>query len=240
MTGGGSGTTPAPAIQADPPSATPGPSSRGPVTGFDEWAQVDALRHGEESAFVALIGRHHGALGRLARLYVPASAADDLAQDVWGGLLAHLGSLDRAASLRVVLFRLLLDSARGRRPDGAEPLPFAAHAGRQPALDDTPLLDPAYFRASEPWIDHWAVPLPAWEPAPDGLTGSRDLHGPAEAALAALPAAQREVVTLRDVEGWPASEVCSALGIAEPAQRALLHRGRSRIRLALDRCLQAT
>jgi RNA polymerase sigma-70 factor, ECF subfamily len=49
-----------------------------------------------------------------------------------------------------------------------------------------------------------------------------------------LPPAQRVVVALRDVQGWPAAEVCDLLGLSEANQRVLLHRGRSRLRGVLE------
>jgi len=49
-----------------------------------------------------------------------------------------------------------------------------------------------------------------------------------------LPPAQREVVLLRDVEGWPSDEVCQTLNLSEGNQRVLLHRGRSRVRAILE------
>jgi len=49
-----------------------------------------------------------------------------------------------------------------------------------------------------------------------------------------LPRAQRVVVALRDVHGWPAAEVCEVLGLSEANQRVLLHRGRSRLRGVLE------
>jgi RNA polymerase sigma-70 factor (ECF subfamily) len=49
-----------------------------------------------------------------------------------------------------------------------------------------------------------------------------------------LPDMQRRVVTLRDVEGLSADEVCELLGLTEGNQRVLLHRGRSRLRGMLE------
>jgi RNA polymerase sigma-70 factor (ECF subfamily) len=54
-----------------------------------------------------------------------------------------------------------------------------------------------------------------------------------DAALAALPAAQREVVVLRDVEGLSTREVAATLGLAEEAVKSRLHRGRLALRRAL-------
>ena len=54
------------------------------------------------------------------------------------------------------------------------------------------------------------------------------------AAIEDLPPAQRAVVSLRDVEGWSGEEVCNALELTETNQRVLLHRGRAKVRRALE------
>jgi RNA polymerase sigma-70 factor (ECF subfamily) len=53
-------------------------------------------------------------------------------------------------------------------------------------------------------------------------------------AIRALPQGQREVITLRDLEGWTAEEASELLRINAVNQRVLLHRARSRVRAALD------
>jgi RNA polymerase sigma-70 factor (ECF subfamily) len=53
-------------------------------------------------------------------------------------------------------------------------------------------------------------------------------------ALEALPERQREVVVLRDVIGMEPEDVCQALGISDGNQRVLLHRGRAKVRGALE------
>jgi len=58
-------------------------------------------------------------------------------------------------------------------------------------------------------------------------------------AIAALPERQRLVITLRDVEGWEAEEVCNALEVTATNQRVLLHRARIAVRHALDAYLSA-
>jgi RNA polymerase sigma-70 factor (ECF subfamily) len=60
-----------------------------------------------------------------------------------------------------------------------------------------------------------------------------------EAAVDALPEQQRAVLTLRDIQGWSADEVCNALGLHETNQRVLLHRARSKVRRALEMYLSA-
>ena len=45
------------------------------------------------------------------------------------------------------------------------------------------------------------------------------------------------MIRMRDVEGCSAEEVCAALDVSEGNQRVLLHRGRSRVRAALEQHL---
>ena len=58
-------------------------------------------------------------------------------------------------------------------------------------------------------------------------------------AIAALPPRQRQVITLRDLQGLSAEDARNALGVSETNQRVLLHRARSKVRAALERHFEA-
>ena len=49
------------------------------------------------------------------------------------------------------------------------------------------------------------------------------------------PPISGRVITLRDIEGWDAPDVCAALEISEANQRVLLHRARGKVRQAIER-----
>ena len=49
-----------------------------------------------------------------------------------------------------------------------------------------------------------------------------------------LPPRQRDVIVLRDLQGYSAEEARNALGLSETNQRVLLHRARSKVRSALE------
>jgi RNA polymerase sigma-70 factor (ECF subfamily) len=53
-------------------------------------------------------------------------------------------------------------------------------------------------------------------------------------AIASLPPRQRDVIALRDIQGYSAEEARNALGVGETNQRVLLHRARSKVREALE------
>jgi RNA polymerase sigma-70 factor, ECF subfamily len=55
-----------------------------------------------------------------------------------------------------------------------------------------------------------------------------------DAAIATLPEQQRQVIELRDIEGWSSEEVRNVLELSETNQRVLLHRARSKVRAALE------
>lgn len=70
--------------------------------------------------------------------------------------------------------------------------------------------------------------------APDGQTHAHEVGAALVAAIRALPADQREVLVLRDVEGLSAEEAAHVIGIEVGALKSRLHRARSALRERLD------
>ncbi|MCP3803185.1 sigma-70 family RNA polymerase sigma factor [Allokutzneria sp. A3M-2-11 16] len=54
------------------------------------------------------------------------------------------------------------------------------------------------------------------------------------AAIAELPADQRRVLIMRDIQGYPGRVVADELGLSVPAMKSRLHRARATVRLLLD------
>ena len=103
---------------------------------------------------------------------------------------------------------------------------------------DEPTVEPSRFQSSAGRFPGGWVAFPiGWQSIPEERWLARETRLAIEGAIAALPPNQREVVTLRDVEGWSSDEVCNVLGIAETNQRVLLHRGRAKVRRALEQYL---
>ena len=77
----------------------------------------------------------------------------------------------------------------------------------------------------------------SWDTLPEEQLLAGETRDRVHAAIEALPASQRAVISLRDVEGWSSEEVCDLLEITEGNQRVLLHRARSKVREALEEYL---
>src|SRR5439155_2528066 len=83
----------------------------------------------------------------------------------------------------------------------------------------------------------WVSYPSSWEAIPEERLLATETRTVIDRAIEGLAPSQREVITLRDVNGWDADEVCNALDISATNQRVLLHRARAKVRRALERHL---
>ena len=192
---------------------------------------IAALRAGDEDAFRELVREYQPSLVRVARIYVSTqAAAEEVAAETWLAVLNGLDRFEGRSSLRTWIFRILTNIAKTRAVREGRTLPFSAlDPGRVPeaAVDPDRFLDPEHPR----WPGHWAVKPGPWPE--DALLAAETRERIAE-AIEALPATQRAVISLRDIEGWSSEEVRNALDLSETNQRVLLHRARSKVRAALE------
>ncbi len=204
----------------------------------DERMLVEALRRGDEDAFLRLMTMYYGAMKRLALMYVPnAAVADDVIQETWVGVLEGINRFEGRSSLKTWIFRILLNIAMTRGQREGRSVPFSALPQPQ-AEGDQPAVDPDRFLPPDhQWAGHWASLPHSWEHIPEDRLLSGETRARIREAIELLPAQQRQVIVLRDIEGWSSDEVCNALAISETNQRVLLHRARSRVRRALERYL---
>jgi RNA polymerase sigma-70 factor (ECF subfamily) len=196
---------------------------------------VAALRGGEADRFDDLVRELTPGLARMARMYLTGALADDVVQDTWLAVVDAIDTFEGRSSLKTWIYRILLNKVRTLAVREARAVPVASLGPDQ---------DPAGPRLElvhdELGPGYWPTPPEPWETlAPERLERDETLHRIAE-AIEALPTAQREVVELRDVQGWSASDTADALGITDVNQRVLLHRGRKAIRNALEEYLRAS
>src|SRR6266542_265899 len=197
-----------------------------------------ALRAGDEDAFVRLVERYQAAMVRVAMMYVPSRAvAEEVVQETWLAVLQGLDRFEGRSSLKTWIFRILMNRAMTRGQRERRSIPFSALF--DPAKDPAePSVDPERFRGpNDNWPGGWAQSPTSWEGAPEARLLSRESLDYLAKAIDTLPPSQREVITLRDVEGWSSREVCNVLEITETNQRVLLHRARSKVRRSMEQYL---
>jgi RNA polymerase sigma-70 factor (ECF subfamily) len=195
---------------------------------------LEQLLAGDEAAFESLVARHHGPMLRVARIFLSKpDVAEEVVQETWLVVLRGLAGFEGRSSLKTWIFRILANRARTRAARDARVVPFAELASTEDDDGVEAVLE-RRFTADGRWQD---PPLDWQVHSPEALVLRREAMDHLGHALEQLPPAQRTVVTLRDVEGWTALEVCAALQITEANQRVLLHRARTRLRRALEEAL---
>ncbi len=194
------------------------------------------LRAGDEAAFMEIVDAWGPAMLRLARQFTPSRAvAEEVVQETWLAVLDGLDRFEGRSSLRTWVMRILINRAKTRGVRERRTVPFAALAADEASGDFEAVAADRFLAADHArWPHHWAAPLPRWETLPQDALESAETLAVIHAAIDRLPAAQRTVILLRDVEGWDGPQVSNALEITETNQRVLLHRARSKVRAALE------
>jgi RNA polymerase sigma-70 factor, ECF subfamily len=177
---------------------------------------------------------------RLAMQHVPSRAvAEEVVQDTWLGVINGIDRFEGRSSLRTWIYRILLNNARTRGVREKRTLPFSYFRRRGEEGSDEPAVDADRFQGRRDAAPGgWARPPVEWA-SPEERLASDEARTVLLEAIAALPPRQREVITLRDVQGFSSEEVRNALDVSETNQRVLLHRARSKVRAALERYFES-
>jgi RNA polymerase sigma-70 factor (ECF subfamily) len=198
----------------------------------DEATVLAALRRGDDRAFARLVDAYSPMLLRVAMSHVPSRAvAEEVVQETWIGVLRGIDRFEGRSSLKSWIFRILRNTAITRGERERRTVPVSSLVSE----DDDPVMDPERFLPLDHprYPDHWALGPTPWPVPEEGLLAGETREVIAE-AIRDLPETQRAVISLRDIAGWPAEEVCEALRVSDGNQRVLLHRARTKVRSALE------
>ena len=193
------------------------------------------LRARDERAFDDLVRSWSPLMLRVARGFVSTDAsAQEVVQDTWLGFIKGLPTFEGRSSLRTWAFRILVNIAKTRGVKEHRVTPLSSLAQDE---DAAPTVDPTRFRgADDQYPGGWtpAGKPQRWDTDPEGDVLRGEVRVLVSAAVDTLPERQREVIVLRDVHGFESEEVCALLAITAENQRVLLHRGRAKVRAALE------
>ncbi len=208
----------------------------GTMASSDDWHLIGLLRSGDEAAFVSLVETHYSTMLPLAMVYVATkTVAEEVVQETWVAVLEGLHRFEGRSSLKTWIFRILTNRAKTRAQREGRSIPFSSIADLN-TDDAEPAVEPDRFRPpGAQWAGGWKSFPAMWEELPEERVLSQETYVCIKNAIATLPPNQREIIILRDMEGWSAEETCHALNISEGNQRVLLHRARAKVRNALER-----
>jgi RNA polymerase sigma-70 factor (ECF subfamily) len=187
---------------------------------------LELLRSGDNRAYRHLIRRYHGSLVGVAQAIIGSRAqAEEVVQDSWLAVFRNIARFEGRSSLAGWIFTIVMNRARTR----------IAAEGRTVALPGLEGAERAVHGSSFQSDGHWAEIPALWDVLdPERQFGGQQLWQHVQELIDALPAGQKAVIILRDIENRTAEEACELLGISPENQRVLLHRARGRIRAGLD------
>jgi RNA polymerase sigma-70 factor, ECF subfamily len=198
---------------------------------FDSPEFLERLRRGEEAAYRRLVRRFHGVLVGVASGVIGSRAqAEEVVQDTWIAVFNNIGGFEGRSSLASWLYTIVLNRARTRI--GKE----SRLVGLPAVLDGSQGEERAVPASAFHTDGHWIEAPRLWDELdPERVVAGRQLWDHVQEAIELLPAGQKTVIILRDMEDRTGEEICALLQITPENQRVMLHRARARIRAAIDR-----
>lgn len=209
------------------------------ASGREDRRLLEAFRGRDEEACRAFLLANYGAMVRVARGYVGSRAvAEEVVQEAWVAMFRGLETFEGRSSLRTWLFGILIQRARAigvrERRSAAVSQLVDDHA------DDSADPTERFFHGEgRPDAGSWAMPPARWRHDPEAEALGAEMRSWLSEAINGLPEMQRLVVGLRDVEGWNTAEIARVLEKTRNWVRVTLHRGRFRVRAAIEKKQQA-
>ena len=187
----------------------------------EEQDLVEELKSGSEQAFALLLAQYsHPVYSLIARsLRDPADAAD-VTQEVFVKVFRNISSFHGDASLRTWIYRIALHEASNQRR-------WWGRHKRQELTIDAPLDN------GEGETFCLADALATQDASPYDCAANAEVREHVEAALRTLPEVFREVVVLREIEGFGYEEIAEILNVNLGTVKSRLTRGRAALREAL-------
>ena len=179
----------------------------------EQLTDVDVVRRvlaGETALFEILMRRYNQRVYRAVRAILGTDDdAEDVMQQAYLNAYTHLGQFEERAQFSTWLTRIAVNEALGRR-----------RKRQRTAWDGG---------------EELMVELESNVPNPEQQASTSQMREVMERELAALPAAYRTVLVLREVEGLSTAETAECMSVSEDVVKQRLHRARGMVRAALER-----
>ncbi|HEC73766.1 MAG TPA: sigma-70 family RNA polymerase sigma factor [Methylophaga aminisulfidivorans] len=183
---------------------------------------IEQLIKGDSAAFELVVGTYHSLMLSVARAIIGQAFADEVVQDAWVSAIKALPKFEGRSSLKTWLLQITSNGAKTR----------VRRESRQLSLDD------GWESISADKFDHTGHRLddvlPWEEDTPDALLENEQLQAIIEERFNSLPANQRAVLTMYDMEGMEMKEICNILDLSASNVRVLLHRARTTLHHTIE------
>ncbi|MCI0586711.1 MAG: sigma-70 family RNA polymerase sigma factor [Planctomycetes bacterium] len=185
-----------------------------------EGALLRGLRGGDVAAFETLVRSYSRPMLAVARKFLPRTEdAEDALQDAFLSAFKGIGRFEGGSRLSTWLHRIVVNAA----------LMKLRTKRRKPETSIEDLL-PA-FQDDGHATNHPAAP---WTETAEAAAERREIRDLVRSSIDRLPEAYRNVLLLRDIEGFDTEETAGLLDVNPNVVKIRLHRARQALRTLLD------
>lgn len=192
----------------------------------DERADEDlmlALKHGDEEAFAELMSRHRGPIvNYVHRLIGDRDRAEDLAQEVFLRVYRHAGTYRVTARFTTWLYTIASNLGKNELRNRAR--------RRNVSIEEAPreLHEEDYHLGTREDLLQ-----------PDRIADLNDRQRKVRKAIASLPDHFRQMLVLRDLEGFAYEEIASMMDLPLGTVKSRINRARLEFKRRVEPMLQA-
>lgn len=184
---------------------------------------LQRLRDGDDEATERFVRTHIARVRAVVRRILKDSAdVDDVVQVAFMKALRALPDFEGRSKLSTWLHRIAVNAA-------------LSHLRRLPKVSSTPIdeLLPRFDHTS-----HHVERFREWTLPAATIAERRERNAVLRERIQELPDGHREILLLRDVEGFSTREAAQSLGITENAAKVRLHRARQALRTLIQTSMQ--
>jgi RNA polymerase sigma-70 factor (ECF subfamily) len=189
-------------------------------TSDNDLEYVSLCRQGEVSAFEALVRRHERRMFNIAyRVIGNYDEAGEVVQDAFISAYKHIKGFKGEAKFSTWLYAICLNHSRNRLKQ------LKTRRFREVRSLDDPIMTPDGELLADP---------PSSEPSALDRLEAKDVQQKIQLCINALDAEFREVIVLRDIQGFSYEEISAMLKVSEGTVKSRLFRARGAMRTCLQ------
>ena len=182
---------------------------------------IESCKAGDQRAFAEIVLQSQKKVFNIAyRMLGNSEEAKDLAQEVFVSVFNSIKDLRDEIKFDSWLTRITLNHCRNRWK----------HLKRRQYFNSDSLDDPVEMEEGD-------VPRAVYDPSdnPETLYEKKMIQELVQRGLQKLKEDQRELLVLRDLQGFSYEEMCELLGLPEGTIKSKLHRARMDLKQVLER-----
>lgn len=186
----------------------------------EEQLLVDRCRQGDRESFAQLMRLHERQIFNFTyRMLGDEEEAEDLTQDIFIAAFKGIRKFRGEAKFSTWLYRIALNQTRNRIKYLSRRDFFAKQNRRAQHKEESPWENPEFLADSAPTPEQWTL--------------TKSMAAQVQECLNQIPPQARQILVLRDVQGFSYEELSEMLSLNPGTVKSRLHRARSALQQRL-------